>query len=61
MKDCKECWDPVDHQEKDLCDWCSMTEKERKASMRQSMLLIVLITIATLVAIYYDVIERSVQ
>lgn len=33
---CKECWDPVDKDGAELCDWCHMTPEQREARQRRS-------------------------
>lgn len=33
---CKECWDPVDREGEDLCDWCQMTPEQREARQRRT-------------------------
>lgn len=33
---CKECWDPVDREGEDLCDWCQMTPEQRDARQRRN-------------------------
>lgn len=51
---CKNCWDPVDHDGEELCDWCQMTPEQRNARMRRDLLLVVLMIAVTLVAVYYS-------
>lgn len=37
---CKECWDPVDKDGAELCDWCQMTPEQRKARQTRSWWLV---------------------
>ena len=30
---CRECWDPVDRDGTDLCDWCGATVAQRRRRM----------------------------
>ena len=32
---CKDCWDPVDRDGAEVCDWCAMTPQQRKTFMRK--------------------------
>lgn len=47
---CRECWDPVDRDGADLCDWCASTPEQRRASMIRS-LVVAMLAIAAFVAI----------
>lgn len=51
---CKNCWDPVDRDNEELCDWCQMTPEQRNARMRRDLLLVVLMITVTLAAVYYS-------
>ena len=33
---CKECWDPVDRDGAELCDWCQMTPEQRESHMARN-------------------------
>ena len=32
---CRECWDPVDREGSELCDWCASTPAQREATLRR--------------------------
>lgn len=39
---CRDCWDPVDKEGEELCDWCKMTpEQRRKREIRNNILIAV--------------------
>ncbi|MGU3629856.1 hypothetical protein [Comamonas sp. C24C] len=33
---CKECWDPVDRDGEEVCDWCQMTPEQRDSRMARN-------------------------
>ena len=37
---CKECWEPVDRDGAEICDWCAMTPLEREADMTRRWLIL---------------------
>lgn len=51
---CKNCWDYVDRDGEELCDWCQMTPAQRDARMRRALLLTILMIAVVTAAIYYS-------
>lgn len=49
---CRECWDPVDKEDAELCDWCAMTPEQRKASLRRSLAWLFIATTIFISAIF---------
>lgn len=39
---CRECWDPVDRVDEELCDWCKMTPEERSKRYSRDLWLLAL-------------------
>lgn len=38
---CRSCWDPVDRDGAELCDWCAATQEQRRKKANRSLLLVV--------------------
>lgn len=49
---CRECWDPVDRDGAELCDWCAMTPQQRAKKLRRSGLLIAALVASTVLLIW---------
>lgn len=50
---CRECWDPVDRDGAELCDWCAMTPQERRRLVRRNNILLAIFVAAILCALLY--------
>lgn len=51
---CRDCWEPVDREGEELCDWCQMTPAQRDARMRRDLLLVILMIAVVVAAIYHS-------
>lgn len=51
---CKNCWDYVDRDDEELCDWCQMTQEQRDARLRRDLLLVILMIATVIASIYYS-------
>lgn len=45
---CRECWDPVDRDGEDLCDWCAMSPAQRQARVERSWIIFAAFVVAFL-------------
>ena len=50
---CKSCWDPVDKEGEELCDWCKMTPQQRKKKYDRDMALLVIGIVLVMVAMIF--------
>lgn len=48
---CKSCWDPVDKEGEELCDWCKLTPAQRKQKYDRDTALLAIGIILVMVGI----------
>lgn len=48
---CRDCWDPVDTDGAELCDWCASTPAERRATIVQGWIFLAALVGAVLLAV----------
>lgn len=54
-RSCRLCWDPVDKDGADLCDWCLMTPRQRRSmTMRHSLTAVAILSLFAVFMIYLE-------
>lgn len=50
---CRDCWDPVDKEGEELCDWCKMTPEQRKSKQKinTAILAVIILIVAGLIGL----------
>lgn len=50
---CRECWDQVDKDGAEVCNWCAMTPEQQKAQLRRKWILLGLWFAGICIAIWW--------